>query len=114
MEIRDCLNFFFPFFAKHCRPWSLQLFENAIIPTMLTLFNAPIHNPLYEVDQKCVIKVLCDIVSPNFINNRVNTVPLILFLIIYFIITLCFLFLFIFFFIFSYVFTLNRSVHRTA
>ncbi|XKL64071.1 hypothetical protein PGB90_004157 [Kerria lacca] len=61
VEIRDCLNFFFPFFAKHCRPWSLQLFENAIIPTMLTLFNAPIHNPLYEVDQKCVIKVLCDI-----------------------------------------------------
>lgn len=73
MEIRDCLNFFFPFFVKNCT-WAAQLFENAIIPTMDVLFNAPVHNPLSEVDQKCVLKVLCDLTSPSFVQDGVSEV----------------------------------------
>lgn len=71
MEIRDCLNFFFPFFARRCS-WALPLFEEAFIPTMETLFYAPTISPLSGIDQKCVLKVLCDITSPNFINFEVR------------------------------------------
>lgn len=70
IEIRDCLNFFFPFYVKHCS-WSLPLFENAILSAMDTLFNAPINNPLSIVDQKCVLKVLSNLTSSSFVHEKV-------------------------------------------
>ncbi|XP_065220957.1 condensin complex subunit 3 [Planococcus citri] len=69
VEIRDCLNFFFPFYVKHCS-WSLSLFENAIVTTMDTLFNAPVNNPLSIIDQKSVLKVLCNLTSPSFVHEN--------------------------------------------
>lgn len=69
VEIRSCLNFFFPFFVK-CK-WSLPLFEEAFLPTMEILFEAPPYNPISQINQKNVIKVLCDLTNPNYVSEEV-------------------------------------------
>ncbi|XP_025908196.1 condensin complex subunit 3 [Nothoprocta perdicaria] len=63
-RLRHCLGVFFPLFAYANRS-NQECFEEAYLPTLRTLFNAPATSPLAEVDASNVSELLVDLTRPS-------------------------------------------------
>ncbi|NXK33130.1 CND3 protein, partial [Piprites chloris] len=62
--LRHCLGVFFPLFAYASRS-NQECFEEAYLPTLQTLLNAPATSPLSEVDINNVSELLVDLTRPS-------------------------------------------------
>ncbi|NXF37631.1 CND3 protein, partial [Nyctibius bracteatus] len=63
-RLRHCLGVFFPLFAYANRS-NQECFEEAYIPTLQTLLNAPATSPLAEIDINNVSELLVDLTRPS-------------------------------------------------
>ncbi|NXG24149.1 CND3 protein, partial [Grallaria varia] len=63
-RLRHCLGVFFPLFAYANRS-NQECFEEAYLPTLQTLLNAPATSPLAEVDASNVSELLVDLMRPS-------------------------------------------------
>ncbi|XP_027747052.1 condensin complex subunit 3 [Empidonax traillii] len=63
-RLRHCLGVFFPLFAYANRS-NQECFEEAYLPTLQTLLNAPATSPLSEVDINNVSELLVDLTRPS-------------------------------------------------
>ncbi|XP_025034179.1 condensin complex subunit 3 isoform X2 [Pelodiscus sinensis] len=68
-RLRHCLGVFFPLFAYANRT-NQECFEEAYLPTLRTLFNAPASSPLAEVDIANVSELLVDLTRPSGLNPQ--------------------------------------------
>ncbi|XP_065261188.1 condensin complex subunit 3 [Emys orbicularis] len=68
-QLRHCLGVFFPLFAYANRT-NQECFEEAFLPTLRTLFNAPASSPLAEVDIANVSELLVDLTRPSGLNPQ--------------------------------------------
>ncbi|XP_050803395.1 condensin complex subunit 3 isoform X2 [Gopherus flavomarginatus] len=68
-QLRHCLGVFFPLFAYANRT-NQECFEEAVLPTLRTLFNAPASSPLAEVDIANVSELLVDLTRPSGLNPQ--------------------------------------------
>ncbi|KAM4854405.1 condensin complex subunit 3 isoform 2-T2 [Thomomys bottae] len=68
-RLRHCLGVFFPMFAYASRT-NQECFEEAFIPTVQTLANAPASSPLAEVDIMNVAELLVDLTRPSGLNPQ--------------------------------------------
>uniref|UniRef100_A0A8C8U2J0 Non-SMC condensin I complex, subunit G n=1 Tax=Peromyscus maniculatus bairdii TaxID=230844 RepID=A0A8C8U2J0_PERMB len=69
VRLRHCLGVFFPMFAFASRT-NQECFEEAFIPTLQTLANAPASSPLAEVDVINVAELLVDLTRPSGLNPQ--------------------------------------------
>ncbi|NP_062311.1 condensin complex subunit 3 [Mus musculus] len=69
VRLRHCLGVFFPMFAYANRT-NQECFEEAFIPTVQTLANAPVSSPLAEVDVTNVVELLVDLTRPSRLNPK--------------------------------------------
>ncbi|NXQ53528.1 CND3 protein, partial [Anthoscopus minutus] len=67
-RLRHCLGVFFPLFAYANRS-NQECFEEAYLPTLQTLVNAPATSPLAEVDISNVSELLVDLTRPSGLNQ---------------------------------------------
>ncbi|KAM6362668.1 condensin complex subunit 3 isoform 2-T2 [Alca torda] len=63
-QLRHCLGVFFPLFAYANRS-NQECFEEAYLPTLQTLLNAPASSPLAEIDVSNVSELLVDLTRPS-------------------------------------------------
>ncbi|NXE48521.1 CND3 protein, partial [Casuarius casuarius] len=63
-RLRHCLGVFFPLFAYANRS-NQECFEEAYLPTLRTLLNAPATSPLAEIDTSNVSELLVDLTRPS-------------------------------------------------
>ncbi|KFO94700.1 Condensin complex subunit 3, partial [Buceros rhinoceros silvestris] len=63
-RLRHCLGVFFPLFAYANRS-NQECFEEAYLPTLQTLLNAPSTSPLAEIDISNVSELLVDLTRPS-------------------------------------------------
>ncbi|KAJ7327177.1 hypothetical protein JRQ81_016936 [Phrynocephalus forsythii] len=70
-RLRHCLGVFFPLFAYSNRA-NQECFEEAFIPTLQILFNAPASSPLSEVDVTNVTELLVDLTRPSGLNQCIK------------------------------------------
>ncbi|NXW62073.1 CND3 protein, partial [Eurystomus gularis] len=63
-RLRHCLGVFFPLFAYANRS-NQECFEEAYLPTLQTLLNAPATSPLSEIDISNVSELLVDLTRPS-------------------------------------------------
>ncbi|NXA14705.1 CND3 protein, partial [Sapayoa aenigma] len=63
-RLRHCIGVFFPIFAYANRS-NQEYFEEAYLPTLQTLLNAPTTSPLAEVDVGNVSELLVDLTRPS-------------------------------------------------
>ncbi|NXX88673.1 CND3 protein, partial [Centropus bengalensis] len=63
-RLRHCLGVFFPLFAYSNRS-NQESFEEAYLPTLQTLLNAPVTSPLAEIDVNNVSELLVDLTRPS-------------------------------------------------
>ncbi|XP_051475958.1 condensin complex subunit 3 [Apus apus] len=63
-RLRHCLGVFFPLFAYANRS-NQECFEEAYLPTLQTLLNAPVTSPLAEIDVSNVSELLVDLTRPS-------------------------------------------------
>ncbi|NXO47209.1 CND3 protein, partial [Aramus guarauna] len=63
-RLRHCLGVFFPLFAYANRS-NQECFEEAYLPTLQTLLNAPATSPLAEIDIGNVSELLVDLTRPS-------------------------------------------------
>uniref|UniRef100_A0A8C3GHV7 Non-SMC condensin I complex subunit G n=1 Tax=Cairina moschata TaxID=8855 RepID=A0A8C3GHV7_CAIMO len=70
-QLRHCLGVFFPLFAYANRS-NQECFEEAYLPTLRTLLNAPAASPLAEVDTSNVSELLVDLTRPSGLNPKVK------------------------------------------
>ncbi|KFQ71347.1 Condensin complex subunit 3, partial [Phaethon lepturus] len=63
-RLRHCLGVFFPLFAYANRS-NQECFEEAYLPTLQTLLNAPATSPLAEIDISNVSELLVDLTRPS-------------------------------------------------
>ncbi|NWX45798.1 CND3 protein, partial [Steatornis caripensis] len=63
-RLRHCLGVFFPLFAYANRS-NQECFEDAYLPTLQTLLNAPATSPLAEIDISNVSELLVDLTRPS-------------------------------------------------
>uniref|UniRef100_A0A8D0L011 Non-SMC condensin I complex subunit G n=1 Tax=Strix occidentalis caurina TaxID=311401 RepID=A0A8D0L011_STROC len=63
-RLRHCLGVFFPLFAYANRS-NQEYFEEAYLPTLRTLLNAPATSPLAEIDISNVSELLVDLTRPS-------------------------------------------------
>uniref|UniRef100_A0A8C8SBV0 Non-SMC condensin I complex subunit G n=1 Tax=Pelusios castaneus TaxID=367368 RepID=A0A8C8SBV0_9SAUR len=68
-RLRHCLGVFFPLFAYANRT-NQECFEDAFLPTLRTLFNAPASSPLAEIDISNVSELLVDLTRPSGLNPQ--------------------------------------------
>ncbi|CAH2299891.1 condensin complex subunit 3 isoform X1 [Pelobates cultripes] len=68
-KLRHCLGVFFPIFAYSGRA-NQECFEEAFIPTLKTLFNAPATSPLADVDVANVAELLVDLTRSSELNTK--------------------------------------------
>ncbi|NXN93527.1 CND3 protein, partial [Rhinopomastus cyanomelas] len=68
-RLRHCLGVFFPLFAYTNRS-NQECFEEAYLPTMRTLLNAPVTSPLAEVDLSKVSELLVDLTRPSGLKSQ--------------------------------------------
>ncbi|XP_066489024.1 condensin complex subunit 3 [Tiliqua scincoides] len=66
-RLRHCLGVFFPLFA-YANRINQECFEEAFLPTLQILFNAPASSPLSEVDVTNVSELLVDLTRPSGLN----------------------------------------------
>ncbi|XP_064305277.1 condensin complex subunit 3 isoform X1 [Phalacrocorax carbo] len=64
VRLRHCLGVFFPLFAYANRS-NQECFEEAYLPTLQTLLNAPATSPLAEIDISNVSELLVDLTRPS-------------------------------------------------
>ncbi|KAM9381679.1 condensin complex subunit 3 [Phaethornis superciliosus] len=64
VRLRHCLGVFFPLFAYANRS-NQECFEEAYLPTLQTLLNAPVTSPLAEIDISNVSELLVDLTRPS-------------------------------------------------
>ncbi|KFW67132.1 Condensin complex subunit 3, partial [Pygoscelis adeliae] len=64
IRLRHCLGVFFPLFAYANRS-NQECFEEAYLPTLQTLLNAPATSPLAEIDISNVSELLVDLTRPS-------------------------------------------------
>nr|XP_040148537.1 condensin complex subunit 3 isoform X2 [Ictidomys tridecemlineatus] len=69
VRLRHCLGVFFPIFAYASRT-NQECFEEAFLPTLQTLANAPASSPLAEVDITNVAELLVDLTRPSGLNPQ--------------------------------------------
>ncbi|XP_032129227.1 condensin complex subunit 3 isoform X2 [Sapajus apella] len=69
VRLRHCLGVFFPMFAYASRT-NQECFEEAFLPTLQTLANAPASSPLAEVDITNVAELLVDLTRPSRLNPQ--------------------------------------------
>ncbi|XP_015281754.1 PREDICTED: condensin complex subunit 3 [Gekko japonicus] len=67
-HLRHCLGVFFPSFAYSNRA-NQECFEEAYLPTLQILFNAPASSPLSEVDASNVSELFVDLTRPSGLNQ---------------------------------------------
>ncbi|KAH0616289.1 hypothetical protein JD844_027300 [Phrynosoma platyrhinos] len=70
-RLRHSLGVFFPLFAYSNRA-NQECFEEAFLPTLQILFNAPASSPLSEVDVTNVAELLVDLTRPSGLNQRIK------------------------------------------
>ncbi|NXL89464.1 CND3 protein, partial [Alectura lathami] len=63
-QLRHCLGVFFPLYAYANRS-NQECFEEAYLPTLRTLLNAPATSPLAEIDVSNVSELLVDLTRPS-------------------------------------------------
>uniref|UniRef100_A0A8C4U8A2 Non-SMC condensin I complex subunit G n=1 Tax=Falco tinnunculus TaxID=100819 RepID=A0A8C4U8A2_FALTI len=63
-QLRHCLGVFFPLFA-YANRLNQECFEEAYLPTLQTLLNAPATSPLAEIDISNVSELLVDLTRPS-------------------------------------------------
>uniref|UniRef100_A0A6G1R451 Non-SMC condensin I complex subunit G n=1 Tax=Hypotaenidia okinawae TaxID=2861861 RepID=A0A6G1R451_9GRUI len=68
-QLRHCLGVFFPLFAYANRS-NQECLEEAYLPTMQTLLNAPATSPLAEIDINNVSELLVDLTRPSGLNPQ--------------------------------------------
>ncbi|NXV14089.1 CND3 protein, partial [Cepphus grylle] len=68
-QLRHCLGVFFPLFAYANRS-NQECFEEAYLPTLQTLLNAPASSPLAEIDVSNVSELLVDLTRPSGLNPQ--------------------------------------------
>ncbi|CAI9574988.1 unnamed protein product [Staurois parvus] len=73
-KLRHCLGVFFPIFAYSSRI-NQECFEEAFLPTLQTLFNAPASSPLADVDVSNVAELLVDLTRPSGLKAQKNISP---------------------------------------
>uniref|UniRef100_H3BDF7 Non-SMC condensin I complex subunit G n=1 Tax=Latimeria chalumnae TaxID=7897 RepID=H3BDF7_LATCH len=71
IRLRHFLGVFFPVFA-FARRTNQECFEEAFLPTLRTLFNAPGFSPLAEVDISNVAELLVDLTRPSGLNHELK------------------------------------------
>ncbi|XP_053433542.1 condensin complex subunit 3 [Nycticebus coucang] len=69
VRLRHCLGMFFPTFAYASRT-NQECFEEAFLPTLQTLANAPASSPLAEIDITNVAELLVDLTRPSALNPQ--------------------------------------------
>ncbi|XP_063086189.1 condensin complex subunit 3 isoform X2 [Cavia porcellus] len=69
VRLRHCLGVFFPVFAYTSRT-NQECFEEAFLPTLQTLANAPASSPLADVDIINVAELLVDLTRPSGLNPQ--------------------------------------------
>ncbi|XP_075400613.1 condensin complex subunit 3 [Tenrec ecaudatus] len=69
VRLRHCLGVFFPLFAYASRA-NQECFEEAFLPTVQTLANAPASSPLAEIDIMNVAELLIDLTRPSGLNPQ--------------------------------------------
>ncbi|NXV83391.1 CND3 protein, partial [Atlantisia rogersi] len=69
IQLRHCLGVFFPLYAYANRS-NQDCFEEAYLPTLQTLLNAPATSPLAEVDTSNVSELLVDLTRPSRLNPQ--------------------------------------------
>ncbi|XP_064142120.1 condensin complex subunit 3 isoform X5 [Loxodonta africana] len=69
VRLRHCLGVFFPVFAYASRT-NQECFEEAFLPTLQTLANAPASSPLAEIDIMNVAELLVDLTRPSGLNPQ--------------------------------------------
>ncbi|XP_042530706.1 condensin complex subunit 3 isoform X2 [Dipodomys spectabilis] len=69
IRLRHCLGVFFPMFAYASRI-NQECFEEAFLPTLQTLANAPASSPLAEIDIMNVAELLVDLTRPSGLNPQ--------------------------------------------
>uniref|UniRef100_A0A2K6EJL1 Non-SMC condensin I complex subunit G n=2 Tax=Propithecus coquereli TaxID=379532 RepID=A0A2K6EJL1_PROCO len=69
VRLRHCLGVFFPMFAYASRT-NQECFEEAFLPTVQTLANAPASSPLAEIDITNVAELLVDLTRPSTLNPQ--------------------------------------------
>nr|XP_058923480.1 condensin complex subunit 3 isoform X2 [Kogia breviceps] len=69
VQLRHCLGVFFPMFAYASRT-NQECFEEAFLPTLQTLANAPASSPLAEIDITNVAELLVDLTRPSGLNPQ--------------------------------------------
>ncbi|KAF4019809.1 hypothetical protein G4228_011482 [Cervus hanglu yarkandensis] len=69
VRLRHCLGVFFPLFAYASRT-NQECFEEAFLPTLKTLANAPASSPLAEIDITNVAELLVDLTRPSGLNPQ--------------------------------------------
>ncbi|XP_008056813.1 condensin complex subunit 3 [Carlito syrichta] len=69
VRLRHCLGVFFPMFAYSNRT-NQECFEEAFLPTLQTLTNAPASSPLAEIDITNVAELLVDLTRPSRLNPQ--------------------------------------------
>ena len=72
MYLRQMLAAFFTTFASSTS-WGQETLEQAFLPTMRTLFDAPHTSPLVEVDQDSVVRLLLNLTRPGM-NEKATQV----------------------------------------
>ncbi|XP_072868599.1 condensin complex subunit 3 isoform X2 [Chlorocebus sabaeus] len=72
VRLRHCLGVFFPIFAYASRT-NQECFEEAFLPTLQTLANAPASSPLAEIDITNVAELLVDLTRPSGLNPQTKT-----------------------------------------
>ncbi|NWU65324.1 CND3 protein, partial [Pterocles burchelli] len=68
-RLRHCLGVFFPLFAYANRS-NQECFEEAYLPTLQTLLNAPATSPLAEIDISNVSELLVDLTRPSAVKPQ--------------------------------------------
>ncbi|KAM9027690.1 condensin complex subunit 3 [Ara ararauna] len=68
-RLRHCLGVFFPLFAYANRS-NQECFEEAYLPTLQTLLNAPATSPLSEIDVSNVSELLVDLTRPSELKHQ--------------------------------------------
>ncbi|XP_027645480.1 condensin complex subunit 3 [Falco rusticolus] len=63
-QLRHCLGVFFPLFA-YANRFNQECFEEAYLPTLQTLLNAPATSPLAEIDISNVSELFVDLTRPS-------------------------------------------------
>lgn len=69
VNLRHCLGVFFPVFAFASRT-NQELIEEAFLPTLKTLFSAPMSSPLASVNINNVAELLVDLTNAKYLEKK--------------------------------------------